>query len=48
MFIYMSLNSYILAYIRRIPTISTNGSKRMVGGSYANAKGKVMPTQAIL
>lgn len=27
MFIYMSLNLYILAYIRRIPTISTNGSK---------------------
>ena len=27
MFIYMSLNSYILAYIWRIPTISTNGRK---------------------
>ena len=46
MFIYMSLNSYILAYIRRIPTISTNGSKpygrRLVckrqGRGYAHVK----------
>ena len=27
MFIYMSLNAYILAYIRHVPTISTNGGK---------------------
>ncbi len=33
MFIYMSLNLNILAYIERIPTISTNGWKSMVGGS---------------
>ena len=46
MLIYMSLNSYILAYIRRIPTISTNGSKpcgrRLIckrqGRGYAHAK----------
>lgn len=32
MFIYMSLNAYILAHIRRVPTISTNGSEPYVGG----------------
>ena len=42
MFIYMSLNLNILAYIERIPTISTNGSKshgrRLVNASQAKGK----------
>ena len=41
MFIYMSLNLNILAYIERIPTISTNGSKSHGRRLVTTAKPKV-------
>ena len=41
MLIYMSLNSYILAYIWRVPTISTDGWKSMVSGSQIRPTPKV-------